>query len=1594
MANVTVRFMGKPEGEQKAPDDGASVVSPVENVSPYASDQTPLETPGTDITIPLTSGQRELNALREGGFTDGEMADHMNRQSQMLLEGGFTPNEIEKHWGRTAPSGKDTDKVVHKAFAERNPDDHKKISEDPLELVKLGFQTSSGGIFATGKKPDKILPKDATLFQTLLHTLGVAAGDMPAAIAGAIGGGEAGLLAGGAVAGPPGAIVGGILGAGAGAAGLPAILREAMLTYYDRGEISTFSEFAARLGASLLTIGKQTAAGTVAAPAGVIGGKLAAPFVGKIGAAATNDVTNAIVFTAAAGALDGHVPDMKDFQAGAIFALGMRGAMVASAKLKPGEQPPMTDAGSRVSNNLKQIYLETGIPPWRAVELAANDPVLKSEMLSQDAMGRPVMDKFREIAPPEPEPLVASKVIGDERGVIPKGTYSRIDWDRWAKKPKEVVTRINPKDGSLSSDPAAIADYLQDFGREAGFRFRVGPNQGSRNDRWVPGPSMREERNVRVVTRGGKEEMQEFGDRRHQVWMPDTPDAQLREWYGLGRSEVLFHEAGHALDSLLFKGGRGVTEEISPALRKELEEISRRFKPKLWSDIPTHTAKADELMADGIAVWLSNPSERQHMPQFAALYGKRLEPYKKIVERTLPKRVEDGTWETPDGEPIKDNYFPYLDPKPEPAGASGGSGGSGKPPPPTIPPEFRPPPRPPRVEGYTLKLTTDEILQKWSDKIGEAARPESEFGLARIYRDLVSELGAARNVDKLLKEQGYDSEKLVGVEDMLRQTYGSAARATHFIRYGVLEPVGPNGAPRKTSDASFQSAANLVKEAGGNLDHWTKYMLARRTIDKAGQGVDTGFSLDEAKAVVKDLDKLYRKPTTEFNKVTRGVLDYGRDSGLFSQKQVDAMIEANPAYVSFRRLLGDTADPTAQRGGRGFRARNPLRRMEGDDGRIIDPILATMDNIQQVVKMSDRNRAVGVIVTLAEQHGISPLLGLKRLPMPEAAGEIAGPGSEKFSKYWDTPDGNPPVGTYEPFLAKRAQNFGKMGDNDFLYYRNGKAERWTVTDPALAKLLRGIETPHEAMAVTKIFETAAALQRAGIVGNPAFPVATGLRDSIGAWIADPLHPPPFAQMIRGFMPVMKTDAKFQEWLASGGAGSALASLDINYLSRDMHSIFEETGTWGQLTNVAKHPMEAAQLLNERLDAMNRVGYFERAKAQGFDPLKAATASRKAYLDFAEPGASAVLKHYERMTPFLRPHILGLKQIGEAMKAHPFQTSAYAVAGITLPFMLSYAMNYVQDEYGDLPEHMKYRNLPRWQRDTMYILPVVNGVRLRLSGPPGLNVAFGGTAVRFLDWFAQNDPKAFDEWATTTLVAFLPPLVPTLATPIIETLTNRDTMTGRKVIPASLERAHGYMQYTENTSEIAKSLARVVGPNQLNIGDLSPLTVENWIRSTTGTVGMSALRLLNAPFNASGRPWEVSDIPFVASFTIRNPGASAQPIQDFFDEKVKMDKSLGDRRLAMRGLRVGRPGAEEEFNQAFNRQAAKLDSFATALRMQQSIIEGIHNNKEMNNAEKQRAVDTQYGTMIMLSKAGLQYVQALKEAGLRSSDNPETPIGAP
>lgn len=1148
------------------------------------------------------------------------------------------------------------------------------------------------------------------------------------------------------------------------------------------------------------------------------------------------------------------------------------------------------------------------------------------------------------------------------------------------------VVKVGPDITGFAPAPEAVAGYMQRFGELAGFTFMVGPGV-SKGYADIPynAPMMR---TFTVRDPKGNLPRDAQGNvvnKMREVYVPETRDEVSRRWHGLGQAEILHHEAGHAIDASLNPNGRPTpnSKRFSPELTKEMEEASRGFRPSFWvkgSGQQQHVLTPPELIADAIATWISNPSFRSKMPKFGEIYSELLEPYVKAAEQALPKRTGKG-WEPPPGADEGPSFDVPGGKGPGGSNPGGGGGGNWVPPSKGLPPPD--PQKPRKVTTDVMSMNEDMLVADILDiiKPSEGLIPPDYLNPQKIIAQFDLALTPARQLDKFLKVK----PEMYGIEDIMRNTLASRERAGYFVRYGTLDAITLD----RTSNDSFVAAFKMVKEAGGTQEGFEAYRLAQRTLELEGRGIVSGVDLEVARryTTMRSVRAKYEAGSKIIQKVKDASIDYAVDSGRFSPELATAMKTLNQYHIVLRRIMEPDYNPPMTGAWFGGRRAAP-RKIKGSELQIADTLPADIDNLHTIISIADHNRAVGAVISVIEAHNKTnpnqKLIAFERIGERAIEDFTLDPTDffDATGKKIDLPP--EPKKAAEVFLAMRRRP-GWLGPDDFVYYRQGQMEIWRAKDPTLAALMRQ-SWPGRVNPFAQAMIQVAKLVRLGVISAPDFVARTTAMSMLAAPVAGKgAGKVPFADLTKGAIEAFGGAEIFKDFQAKGGLGAALTDMDVNHIQRDVAAIFEATGTHNRAWGVLKHPIDAMRTLNQLADASARLGMFKRQVAQGVDPRKAAMMTRKAYLDFAEPFTHQWVQTWSRMAAFMSVGWKELHQIKERLGESKADIAKIAMIGagvMMVPTIINYALNMVADEH--LPEGQKYHDLPRWMRDTYWVFPPVNGVRMKLKRPFAPAVPFALLPERMMDWALTNEPK-FADFISSIMAMSLPPFMPNVAAPVADDMADWFFSTGRPMMPASMEKNTGYMQYTPDTTETSKAITKALGPAGIDIMDASPITLDNYIKQWTGTLPMTLLKAMEGmTVKEIERPRQWADTPFLGSFFVRNlPGG--QRVSDFYDRLDSVTEASADfRKVLKEGGDVSALRSETMI-----KAAIRLREITEALRTQRLAVDWINRDKKLTDDEKMKQTDKIGTAMAVTAKGGLAVLDEV-EARLRPAVTPFGP----
>jgi conjugative element/phage-associated large polyvalent protein len=860
------------------------------------------------------------------------------------------------------------------------------------------------------------------------------------------------------------------------------------------------------------------------------------------------------------------------------------------------------------------------------------------------------------------------------------------------------------------------------------------------------------------------------------------------------------------------------------------------------------------------------------------------------------------------------------------------AGGDGNKPP-AAPPA---PPAPP--QGDPAKAVLDRV------SVGETVK--DSHTLDSLYTAIKDDLYPIAKIEKALNE-GQPLGTAESPYQLARLVRGAAGKATQFLDYGTFDW----NSYKNTGPGLKQ----ILEPHKNDLDGFRAYAVSRRAVELDGRGIQTGVPLDEARAVVKEGGK-YAEAFGKLQTYQNNLVKYLRDSGIISDDNYAAMIEANKDYVPFHRVFeGGQAGV-----GAGMRTRNPIKSIKGSERIIVDPLESVIKNTYLYTALAERNavnaafgKQVFAAPELAADLGVK-VVKTKMKPIEVTAEELAAHGIDA-----------------EGFTIFRP-NALRPADNQIRYYENGKpvtlelpadvAEAFNATDRQTAGML------------VKILAYPAKTLRAGSVLAPDFMLRNVVRDQLTAFSFSKNGYIPVWDMMSGALSIAKKDAPFQDWLKSGGANAAMVSMDRAYLQQHLLALDQQTGLMSRSWNVAKSPLEVLRIGSELLENATRLGEFKRAMAgeagTKADIQSAGFESREVTLDFQRIGAQT--RSLNMIAAFMNAGLEGVDRTARAFKDAPIGTTAKVGAGITLPSVLLWAANH---------DDPRWKEIPNWERDLFWIVMTDEHV-YRIPKPFEVGVIFGSVPERMLDKFVADNPNAFKNFGGTLMQAFGANVMPTAAMPPLEQVTNHSFFTGNPLIPSRMENLLPEYQAHEYGTELSKAVGGIIGafPGLHDKSIASPIVIDNYVRGWTGSLGVYVTQALDAGLRKAGvlpdppQPLPtLADIPVVKAFVVRYPSATAQSVADFYEKYAERKKVYDTFQYLVKN---GDPDAaikEANLNPAaFSQMEGAHETIGTL----NNAIRMVWKNPDMTPSDKRQLIDSMYGQMIEVARAGNEAMVAV------------------
>ncbi len=657
-----------------------------------------------------------------------------------------------------------------------------------------------------------------------------------------------------------------------------------------------------------------------------------------------------------------------------------------------------------------------------------------------------------------------------------------------------------------------------------------------------------------------------------------------------------------------------------------------------------------------------------------------------------------------------------------------------------------------------------------------------------------------------------------------------------------------------TLKSIFDSIKNLSEKypeylQNGNFKNWNQalanYLTAKRQLEI--QGISEEYkgpmSKADAKAIVDNAPRELEAAAQQFHNYHDNMLSIAEDGGLISAETSQLLREK---YQSYSPMLRDMADEEAMATAFGNSKRlgnigNPLKALSetGSTRDVIDPLEATIKNTFTLLSAVERNKVAQVFVKLDEDFA----------DLGRFVEEIPGGAADKSKSIFTVMvDGEKKAFQTEPEFYRAIMAMNQQSSN----------------------------------AVISLFRPFAKALRIGATIAPDFMVRNMIRDTLTAGIYSDTGFKPVLDTFKGAKDLLKNDQLAYEFKASGAPMSVFVGLDRPELAS---YLAEVSGTgWRNLppAKIGLSIFEGMRKASELGESATRMGEFSRARAQGKSIDEAGLMAKDITLDFSRSGT--ITRQINQVVPFFNAVLQGGDRFARAMIDDPKRTTLLATMYITLPSVALWVMNHDEDWYKELSDDVKNGSWLFKAGDTI--------VKIPKPFEPG--IFFGSAPERVLDTLAGEDKDAMKQWAKYAAQGFAPSVMPTVAGPIIEWITNYNIFRGKAIVGQKEEKLPNEYQFTPFTTELAKGIGSLTGQ--------SPMKIDNTIAGYLGGAGTFLANMLDSIVGNKNNPAKtITEMPGIRNLTY-TPFKNPKSVDEFYDKlddvtKEQNAKGKGSARTA-------------------------------------------------------------------------------------------------
>ena len=847
----------------------------------------------------------------------------------------------------------------------------------------------------------------------------------------------------------------------------------------------------------------------------------------------------------------------------------------------------------------------------------------------------------------------------------------------------------------------------------------------------------------------------------------------------------------------------------------------------------------------------------------------------------------------------------------------------------------------------------DLISSAQQDQLSAGKQPDTIAADKSIFNEeyykWIDDLGALVDVSKEAAKRGKDNI----LEDSVRLYSGVTGMALSFLNNGttVLNEQGElvetgKGLKPILDDFDFNAMRiepNQKKRKKDLID----YLIARRYTLDLKDREDVEITEKQKEKSIKDLARInekYGEDIVLLDTSAQEIYDYQDrmlqmlvSFGVMSKAKYDTIKAENPNYIPFQRVMDEEYGETAGLQGLQIKASSTfagkklgqvIKKIQGSDKAIADPIESIIRNTFRIIDISYQNRVANQLVALKDV-------------MPEYIStykpEIG------MAKDKET-------GVQVPYLRD------KQPEGVITVLVKGEKKYYKV-HPSLVQAMTSMG-PQEITGLGWLLSIPASILRTGATITPEFMARNFIRDVHGSYILSEARPN-VIDVVKGLTARIGKNDLYERWRASGASFNSYMNMSDEGIKNAYAEMFKNEG---KLKRYLKNPLNLPQDIGSLVEQSVRIGVYNAAKRKGMTDAQGAMEARDASIDFARGGRAS--KEINRYIPFFNAGVQSQNKFIRAIRKNPKAMIMYASATITIPqiILTGYYLHIAPEE-----EKKEYLEIPEWQRDMFWVFKV-GDTWARVPKPFTVGFIFGSTVERAMIWADSEGETGFADMAKDLIRGIVTSVSPVydpsavLPGPIkttVEQITNYNFFQGRRIYPEYMDKLPPEERKTAGTSLTAQELGKVF--------NYSPAKIDNIIRGTLATSGPYITDagdiLLQKVKEWNGEefpedPTSPVDLPLVRAFTMRYPtGGMSNSVQQFYDTQELAEQTKN-------GLRIFREEGKYERLEEYREENAALIFVTPIIKSQGKIIKKlnklrkrVYKDLEMSGKEKEEALRT-------------------------------------